>query len=276
MAKIMFLLVFFGFGVVNAEEYMVSGKSVNFRSSANFRGSSNIIKELPEGQRIIMTKDHGNYIEGTLVPEGTAGFVWKDYLDLVNTHDYYKSPSNAFPTVTPESEDPNIAQNSSVGMPLCGCSGCSRSSKYGIRRHPIKKTKRLHAGCDIRAPKGTNVYAMADGKVKTAGNMRGYGKTIDIEHLSVLKGKDGKVISSRGYTTRHAHLWKIHVAKGATVKKGQRIGQVDSTGLSTGHHLHFEIAVPGNITIDPERVIDISDANKSCSTVNNSGTTTTQ
>ncbi len=275
MAKIMFLLVFLGFSVSHAEEYMVSGDGVNFRSSANFRGNDNIIKELPEDQRIIMTKDHGNYIEGTLVPEGTPGFVWKDYVDLVNSHDYYKSPSATFPTVTPDTDDPNISKSSSIGMPICGCSNCTRSSKYGIRRHPIKKKRRLHAGCDIRAAKGTNVYAIADGKVKLASSMRGYGKTVDLEHLSTLKGKDGKTISNRGYTTRHAHLWKIHVSKGQTVKKGQRIGQVNSTGLSTGHHLHFEIAVTGT-TIDPERVIDISDTAKSCSAVNNTGTTTTQ
>lgn len=277
MMKIFILLVsvlFFSLGAF-AEEYMVSGERVNFRSSASFRGEGNVIKTLTEGDRLTLVKDHGNYIEATLTPDGTTGFVWKDYVELSNTHDYYKSTSNAFPTVTPDTDDPNISKNDAIGMPLCGCSSCSRSSKFGIRKHPIHGKTRLHKGCDISAARGTYVYAIADGKVKFSGYNDGYGRTVDIEHLSMLKGKDGKVISNRGYTTRHAHLLKTLVSKGATVKKGQRIGQVNSSGSSTGHHLHFEIAVTGTV-IDPERVIDISDAAKSCSSVNSDTTRTQQ
>lgn len=275
MTKILLLCVFLFSANAFAEEYMVTGNKVNFRSSAEFRGDGNVIKTLGTGDRIILKKDHGDYIEGTLVPDGTAGFVWKEYVELSNTHDYYKSPSNTFPTVTPDTDDPNISPNAAFQSPLCGCSACRKTSKYGIRTHPITKRRRLHAGCDIGAPKGTNVYAAADGKVKFAGTNGGYGKSIDIEHLSTLKGKDGKVVSNRGYTTRYAHLWKIHVSKGATVKKGQRIGQVDSTGSSTGHHLHFEIAVTGR-TMNPEEIFDISDANKSCSANTTDSTRTAQ
>lgn len=279
----MFKIIFVFFLVcpffANAEQYMVAGDNVNFRSSAIFRGSSNVIKTLVTGDRLVLVKDHGDYIEATLLPGGTKGFVWKDYVELMNTHDYYKSTSNAFPTVTPDTEDPNISANASTGMPICGCSGCSRGgpdSDYGMRaKHPISGKRRMHHGCDIRAPRGTNVYAIADGKVKLAGWSNGYGKTVDIEHLSLLKGKDGKVLSNRGYTTRNAHLWKIHVSKGQTVKKGQRIGQVNSTGDSTGNHLHFEIAVTGS-TLDPEKVIDIDDVKKSCSAVGNDSTGTVQ
>jgi murein DD-endopeptidase MepM/ murein hydrolase activator NlpD len=275
MFKIIFIVLLIYPFFARAEQYMVSGDNVNFRSGAKFSGSDNIIKKINTGDRLVLVNDYGDYIEATLVPDGTKGFVWKDYVELSNTHDYYKSTSNTFPTVTPETEDPNIASNASVGMPICGCSGCSRSSKYGIRKHPISGRRRMHHGCDVRAAKGTNVYAIADGKVKFAGNNDGYGKTVDIEHLSMLKGKDGKVLSNRGYTTRNAHLWKIHVSKGQNVKKGQRIGQVNSTGASTGHHLHFEIAVTGT-TIDPEKVIDINDVKKSCSSVGNETTGTVQ
>jgi murein DD-endopeptidase MepM/ murein hydrolase activator NlpD len=258
-----------------AEEYYVSGERVNFRSSASFSGEKNVIKVLTEGDRLIMTKEHDNYIEATLVPDGTKGFIWKDYVEAATTHDYYKSKSNAFPTVTPDTEDPNISRSDTLSMPICGCAGCSRSSKFGIRTHPITKKRRLHAGCDIRAPKGTYVYAIADGTVKKAGVNGGYGKAIDVEHLSTLKGRDGKILSNRGYTTRYGHLWKILVTKGQKVKRGQKIGQVNTTGLSTGNHLHFEIAVTG-MTIDPEKAIDISNVTKSCSTNDSEGTRSAQ
>lgn len=273
--------IFFFFSVVLvsvgslAAEYMVSGNNVNFRSSPKFSGTDNIIKTLNEGDRLILTEESDKYIKATLVPDGTEGYIWKDYVELSNTHDYYKSKSATFPTVTPDTEDPNISRSDVIGMPICGCSACSRNSRFGIRVHPITKKRKLHKGCDIRAPKGTYVYAIADGKVKYSGVNDGYGNTIDIEHLSMLKGKDGKVLSNRGYTTRYGHLWKRLVSTGQTVKRGQKIGQVDSTGLSTGHHLHFEIAVTGTV-IDPERAIDMDDVKKSCSVTNSGGTTTTR
>lgn len=247
-----------------AEEYVVSGSRVNFRSSTNFKSDSNIIKTLVEGDRLTLIKDHGKYIEAELLPSRTKGFIDKDYVELRNTHDYGETPSNAFPTVTPDTVDPNISTESALAMPLCECSGCRKTSKYGMRKHPISGRRRLHSGCDIAAPKGTYVYAVADGKVKFAGRNGGYGKTVDIQHLSTLKDKNGKTVSNRGYTTRNAHLWKILVAKGEQVKKGQRIGRVNSTGSSTGHHLHFEIAVAG-ATMDPEKIFDMSNASKSCS-----------
>ncbi len=106
------------------------------------------------------------------------------------------------------------------------------SSKPGMRRHPILKKMKFHAGWDYAAPKGTPVKAAAKGKVTHAGNAGAYGKLIKIAH-------------AEGYETRYAHLSKILVKVGQTVEAGAHIGNVGSTGRSTGPHLHFEKRLNG-------------------------------
>ena len=102
------------------------------------------------------------------------------------------------------------------------------------RLHPILKVRRPHLGVDYGAPRGTPIVATADGKVIRASRKGGYGKTIILRH-------------GQNYRTLYAHLSRYAkgVRKGKWVKKGQVIGYVGSTGLSTGPHLHYEIHVDG-------------------------------
>lgn len=115
------------------------------------------------------------------------------------------------------------------------------SSMYGERIHPIYHEKSIHRGVDLASPKGTKVMATADGEIVSARKLGGYGKQIIIDH-----GND--------YKTRYAHLNKILVSKGDTVKVGDTIGEVGSTGLSTGNHLHYEI-IHHNTSIDPFSIL---------------------
>ncbi len=113
--------------------------------------------------------------------------------------------------------------------------GVSVSSGFSYRRlHPILKIRRPHLGVDYGARKGTPVIATADGKVIRASRKGGYGKTIIIKH-------------GQQYRTLYAHLsgYAKGVRSGKWVKKGQVIGYIGSTGLSTGPHLHYEIHVAG-------------------------------
>lgn len=108
----------------------------------------------------------------------------------------------------------------------------SISSPFGMRVHPIFKTRSMHTGVDIQASHGTPVVAAANGEVLYAGWLRGYGQVVILDH-------------GRDISTVYAHLSRMHVDEGQRVKKGQTIGNIGSTGVSTGPHLHFEVRVSG-------------------------------
>lgn len=113
------------------------------------------------------------------------------------------------------------------------------TSRFGPRNHPILKTVRLHAGVDWAAPTGTPVRAAAAGRIVRRGKAGGYGNLVAIAHEG-------------GLETRYAHLHKFAPgqAVGDVVQAGQVIGQVGTTGRSTGPHLHFETRIGGEAT-DP-------------------------
>ncbi len=108
----------------------------------------------------------------------------------------------------------------------------SITSGFGRRYHPITKRLKAHTGIDITAPKGTPVYATADGIVSRENPGGGYGLVIVINH-------------GYSYKTLYAHLSKKAVKPGQKVKRGQLIGYVGSTGMSTGSHLHYEVIKNG-------------------------------
>ena len=122
--------------------------------------------------------------------------------------------------------------------------GYKIGSKFGMRYHPILHVSRLHAGGDLGAPSGTPIYAPADGIVVIAGVRGGYGNATVIDHGHSL-------------ATLYGHQSQILVKPGQAVKRGELIGKVGSTGLSTGPHLHFETRIKG-VPIDPEGVVDFT------------------
>ena len=111
------------------------------------------------------------------------------------------------------------------------------SSKYGMRYHPILHINKLHTGVDISAPLGSNFIAANDGIVTKAGFNTAYGNMVIIDH-------------GGGISTLYAHGSEILVQVGQTVKRGELVLKVGSTGYSTGPHAHFEVRINGVVT-DP-------------------------
>ena len=114
------------------------------------------------------------------------------------------------------------------------------TSGFGMRRHPILGYRRMHQGLDFKASHGTPIVAVSDGRVSSAGRAGGCGIAVRLEH-------------GEGLATRYCHMSRMAVNSGQSVKRGQVIGYVGSTGLSTGPHLHYEMYRGGRV-INPASV----------------------
>lgn len=132
------------------------------------------------------------------------------------------------------------------------------TSGFGKRYHPILKSLRNHTGIDIAAPKGTPIYATADGTVSRENPGSGYGICVVLNH-------------GYSYQTLYAHMSKTAVKPGQKVKRGQLIGYVGSTGMSSGAHLHYEVIKNGQhvnpiyyfyIDITPEEYNSLLESSK--------------
>jgi murein DD-endopeptidase MepM/ murein hydrolase activator NlpD len=112
------------------------------------------------------------------------------------------------------------------------------ASGWGYRIHPIYKIRKFHYGMDFTAPTGTEIYSTGDGEVEVVrSSKRGLGNHIIIDH-------------GYGYSTIYAHMSRFNVKQGQKIKRGDVIGYVGSTGLSTAPHLHYEIKLNGK-NVDP-------------------------
>jgi murein DD-endopeptidase MepM/ murein hydrolase activator NlpD len=114
-------------------------------------------------------------------------------------------------------------------------------STFGVRNDPFTGSPAMHTGLDVQGETGKPVRATADGTVTTAGWSGGYGKSVDIDH-------------GNGMSTRYGHLSSIDVHVGQSVRTGQIVGKIGSTGRSTGPHLHYETRVRGE-AVDPQKFL---------------------
>lgn len=124
----------------------------------------------------------------------------------------------------------------------------TESSGYGWREDPINKRQKFHTGSDYRGKRGTPILAAGAGKVIFAGRRGGYGRVVFIDHGS-------------GVITRYAHMQKIEVKEGDTVLAGMRIGQLGSSGRTTGAHLHFEVRLDGR-PVDPNTAMIVAEISR--------------
>jgi murein DD-endopeptidase MepM/ murein hydrolase activator NlpD len=115
------------------------------------------------------------------------------------------------------------------------------TSGFGVRSDPFLGRPAMHTGLDFRAATGDPVRATANGKVVSSGWAGGYGRMVEIDH-------------GNGLSTRYGHLSEIDVKVGDQIKIGQVLGEVGSTGRSTGPHLHYETRIDGE-AVDPQKFL---------------------
>lgn len=115
------------------------------------------------------------------------------------------------------------------------------SSGFGVRTDPFLGRPAMHTGLDFRASTGDPVRATANGRVVSAGWAGGYGRMVEIDH-------------GNGLSTRYGHMSRINVKVGEQIHIGQVVGEVGSTGRSTGPHLHYETRIDGE-AVDPQRFL---------------------
>lgn len=115
------------------------------------------------------------------------------------------------------------------------------SCPYGLRIDPFSGEGAYHTGMDLSAPIGTSVSAAADGTIAHADWMNGYGNLVVIDH-------------GNGYETYYGHLSRVDVMAGQSIRRGERIGAVGTSGRSTGPHLHYEVRV-GGVPVNPYRFL---------------------
>ena len=120
------------------------------------------------------------------------------------------------------------------------------TSNFGMRRHPILGYKRMHSGMDFGGGYGAPIYAVTDGIVTIAGRHGGFGNYVKLNH-------------GKGLGTGYGHMSRIAVRSGQRVKRGQVIGYIGSTGLSTGPHLHYELYRNGR-AVNPSSVTFVTRA----------------
>jgi murein DD-endopeptidase MepM/ murein hydrolase activator NlpD len=155
------------------------------------------------------------------------------------TRRYYRFQTSDDGVVDYYDDDGKSAKKFLVRKPLAG--GIMRSP-FGYRRHPILGYSKLHTGVDWADSIGTPIYAAGNGTIIYATWKSGYGKHTEIQHAN-------------GYVTTYSHQsgFARGIREGMTVRQGQLIGYIGTTGLSTGPHLHYEVKINGNF-VDPMRI----------------------
>lgn len=187
------------------------------------------------GDKFELVVAHRRAIDGSGDPAGEDGEllyagVIRDGQPLLQTMRWGSDGNFYTPDALAEAA---TTSNALMAAPVAG----NITSWFGLRRHPILGLVRLHAGVDFAATYGAPIYAASEGVVSYAGWHGGHGNYVRLEH-------------GGGIDTGYGHMSRIAVSPGTHVARGQVIGYVGSTGLSTGPHLHYEL-FRGGQPVDP-------------------------
>jgi len=226
--------------VVSSPSYTImkhtGSKKLTQIFNASFKNSLNFKNGVRQGDKLVMIYDQMYRLDRPFsMPTLKVAMIEVQgkyhYMFLGDDENYYD-------------ESGQEVEEFLLGTPVRGARISSRFTKS--RFHPILKRWKAHLGVDYAARSGTPIAAAGDGRIIFASRAGAYGNLIKIRHID-------------GYETRYAHLksFRKGVRNGGSVKKGQIIGYVGSTGRSTGPHLHFELRKHSN-PINPLKVIQVA------------------
>jgi murein DD-endopeptidase MepM/ murein hydrolase activator NlpD len=190
--------------------------------ASNAYDTADRIADALEAAGLPVDSEYGKQgVGGPLIAvDGAAAFDTKvkELDEALDQLDALKKEARAYPIANP-----------APGRPI--------SSGFGIRKDPLLGTPALHSGIDFRATLGSNALVTAPGVVVKAGWNGGYGRMVEVDH-------------GNGFSTRYGHLSRIDVKVGDHLVRGSVVGEVGSSGRSTGPHLHYEVRRNGD-AIDP-------------------------
>ena len=190
--------------------------------AANAYDTADKIADALEAAGLPIDGEYGKQdVGGPLIAvDGAAAFDTKvkELDEALNQLDALKKEARSYPIANP-----------APGRPI--------SSGFGVRKDPLLGTPALHSGIDFRAQLGANALVTAPGVVVKAGWNGGYGRMVEVDH-------------GNGFSTRYGHLSRIDVKVGDHLVRGGVVGEVGSSGRSTGPHLHYEVRRNGD-AIDP-------------------------
>ena len=173
-------------------------------------------------------KDLEGYNNSSLMVETTK------HLDKISKQLYIQSKSFDEVVTLVKGKEKLLASIPAI-QPISNANLRHQPGGFGWRTHPIYKTPEFHPGMDFAAAEGTEIHATGDGTIERAdATAQGYGNHVVIDH-------------GYGYQTLYGHMTKFVVHVGQQVKRGQLIGYVGSTGLSTAPHVHYEVRKNGEI-----------------------------
>lgn len=184
------------------------------------------------------------------VKENLRASAVQNYQDTITTLADEKDPGSQEKVADATERQVTLQNEFGKNVPLAPAKGAGKAlitSDFGIRTHPVKKTRRFHQGIDLAAWKCTGwpVKAVGPGRVVRSGWENGYGYSVVVSHM----------VEDRNLFTRYGHLKKAgRIASGKIVKNGDLLGYCNNSGISTGAHLHFEIREKSmsGITHDPK------------------------
>jgi murein DD-endopeptidase MepM/ murein hydrolase activator NlpD len=225
----------FYYGNMNSELIRLNGilKGLEYRDDNLYRkvlGAEPIDNSIREGG-IGGSERYKDILDKNIIHEDLIVKL-SGTIDQLKRKIYIESKSQDEVVQLAESKEKLFAAIPAI-QPVANKALIALASGFGMRIHPVYKVKKMHTGIDFAATIGTPIYATADGIIDAVQvSFSGYGKMVEIDH-------------GFGYRTRYAHMHDFNVKKDQRIKRGELIGYVGNTGLSTAPHLHYEVFING-------------------------------